>query len=56
METVADMDLYLWHFFLGMPGAMNDLNVMAFSPLFQSMIAGAFSHPITYTVNGVERT
>jgi len=56
METVADMDLYLWHFFIGMPGAMNDLNVMAFSPLFQSMIAGDFPPPITYTVNGVERT
>jgi len=56
METVADMDLYLWHFFIRMPGAMNDLNVMAFSPLFQSLIANAIPLPITYTVDGVERT
>ena len=56
METVADKDLYLWHFFCGLPGAMNDLNVMAFSPLFHSMIAGTFPPPIPYTVNGVERT
>jgi len=56
METVADMDLYLWHFFIWMPGAMNDLNVMAFSPLFQSMIANAIPPLITYTVDGVERT
>jgi len=38
-----------------MPGDMNDWNVMAFSPLFQSMIACAFLSPITYTLNGVER-
>jgi len=56
METVADMDPFLRHFFVAMPGAMNDMNVMAFSPLFQSMIAGAFPSHITGTENGVERT
>jgi len=56
METVADKDMHLWHFYIGLPGAMNDLNVMAFSPLFQSILAGSFPPPISYTVNGVERT
>jgi len=56
METVADKDLYLWHFYTGLPGAMNDLNVMAFSQLFQTMLAGSNPPPISYTVNGVERT
>jgi len=32
METMAVKDLYLWHFYIGLPGTMNDLNVMAFSP------------------------
>jgi len=35
---------------------MNDMSVMAFSPLFQSMIAAAFPPPITCTESGVERT
>jgi len=56
MKPVADTDLYLWLFFIGMPCAMSVLNVMAFSPLFQNMMAGAFPPPITYTVNRVERT
>jgi len=56
METAADTDLYLWHVYIGLPGAMNDLNVLAFSPLFQSMLSGSFPRPISYTVNGVERT
>jgi len=55
METVADKDLYLWHFYIGVSGTMNDLNVMAFSP-FNSMTSGSFPPPISYTVNGVERT
>ena len=56
METVAEKDLYLWHFYIGIRGAMNDLNVMAFFPLFHAMLAGSFPPPISYTVNGVERT
>jgi len=56
MKTVADMDPSLRHFFVAMPGAMNDMNVMAFSPLFQSMIAGAFPPHITGTESGVEWT
>jgi len=27
METVFNEDLYLWHFFIGAPGSLNDLNV-----------------------------
>jgi len=32
METVADKDMYLWHFYVGLPGTMNDLDVMASLP------------------------
>jgi len=56
METVADKHLYRWHFYIGLPGAMNDLNVISFSPLFQFLLAGSFPPPISYTVNGGKRT
>jgi len=56
METVADKDLYLWHFYIGLPGTINQLNTMAFSPFFNSITFGSFLPPIPYTVNGVERT
>jgi len=56
METAADTDLYHWHVYIGLPGAMNDVKVMAVSPLFQSMLSGSFPLPISYTVNCVERT
>jgi len=56
METVADKDLYLWHLCIGLPGEMNNLVVMAFFPLFQSMLVGSFPPPISYTVNRIERT
>jgi len=48
--------MYLWPFYIGLPGAMNDLNVMAFSLLFQSMLAGSFPPPISFPVNCVEHT
>ena len=33
IETVCDEDLYIWHLFVGCPGAYNDKNVLAASPL-----------------------
>jgi len=56
LETVADKELYLWHFYISLPNTINDLNVMAFSPCFNSMTSRSFPPPIPYTVNGVERT
>jgi len=56
METVADKDLYLWHFYIGIPGTMNNFNVTAVSPFSNSMTYGSLPPPIPYTVNGVERT
>ncbi|XP_062030454.1 uncharacterized protein LOC133746262 [Rosa rugosa] len=40
LEAVASYDTWIWHAFFGMPGACNDLNVLAKSPLFDELTAG----------------
>ena len=40
LEAVASYDTWIWHAFFGMPGACNDLNVLAKSPLFDQLTAG----------------
>lgn len=56
METVCDEDLYIWHFYIGCPGSMNDLNVLYTSPLYHSITSGQWPpscHP--YKINGRTR-
>ncbi|XP_024200106.1 uncharacterized protein LOC112203361 [Rosa chinensis] len=36
----ASYDTWIWHAFFGVPGACNDLNVLAKSPLFDDLTAG----------------
>ncbi|XP_004292547.1 PREDICTED: uncharacterized protein LOC101296636 [Fragaria vesca subsp. vesca] len=40
IEAIASYDTWIWHAFFGMPGACNDLNVLAKSPLFDELTAG----------------
>ncbi|XP_062028623.1 uncharacterized protein LOC133744545 [Rosa rugosa] len=40
LEAVASYDTWIWHAFFGMPGACNDLNVLAKSLLFNELTAG----------------
>ena len=35
LEAVASEDLWIWHSFFGLPGSLNDINVLRRSPLFQ---------------------
>ena len=28
LEAVASFDLYIWHAFFGVPGSLNDINVL----------------------------
>jgi len=51
LEAVADSACRFWHFFFGMPGSLNDLNVLDRSPLLNDAIAGR-SASVSYTVNG----
>ena len=34
LEAVASQDLWIWHAFFGLPGSLNDVNVLRRSPLF----------------------
>lgn len=51
LEAVASYDTWIWHAFFGVPGACNDLNVLAQSPLFDNLTGGRSSE-VMFTVNG----
>lgn len=42
LEAVASKSLRIWHAFVGTPGALNDINVLNRSPLFDSYVDGEF--------------
>jgi len=42
METVCDEGPYIWHFFSGAPGNLNDLNVFCISPLYFDVAEGVW--------------
>lgn len=51
LEAVASSDLWVWHSFFGLPGTLNDVNILQRSPLFAKMAEG--NDPSTsFTVNG----
>lgn len=53
MEAICDLDLWIWHIFFGLPGMMNDINIMWMSPLMNDIMNGTFPpHPPSYTING----
>ena len=51
LEAVASFDTWIWHAFFGVPGAQNDLNVLAQSPVFNDVLQGK-APKVTYVVNG----
>ncbi|XP_021975490.1 uncharacterized protein LOC110870616 [Helianthus annuus] len=53
LEAVASQDLWIWHSFFGLPGSLNDLNVLYQSAIFTDFVNG--TGPDTrFTVSGVE--
>ena len=40
LEAVASQDLWIWHAFFGLPGTLNDINVLNRSPLFARIVKG----------------
>lgn len=40
LEAVADHELWFWHAFFGLPGAMNDINVLQRSHVMQNVLEG----------------
>jgi hypothetical protein len=55
LEAVASEDLWIWHSFFGLPGSLNNLNVLRRSPLFQRLKSRT-SPPVEYMVNGNKYT
>ena len=51
LEVVASFDTWIWHAFFGVPGAQNDINVLAQSPVFNDVLQGK-APKVTYEVNG----
>jgi hypothetical protein len=52
---VASQDLWIWHAFFGMPGSLNDINVLNRSPIFAALAKG-HTAPVNFTINGHEYT
>ncbi|XP_031099845.1 uncharacterized protein LOC116004044 [Ipomoea triloba] len=53
LEAVASTDLWIWHAFFGVAGAMNDINVLNQSPLFNDVLQG-YAPEVNFTVNGTD--
>lgn len=51
LEVVASYDLWIWHAFFGLPGSLNDINVLDRSPLFNKLATGN-APPCQFNVNG----
>jgi len=55
LEAVATQNVWIWHSFFGLPGSLNDINVLERSHLFQDLSLGN-AHACEYTVNGHQYT
>ncbi|KAL5570233.1 hypothetical protein UlMin_026808 [Ulmus minor] len=55
LEAVASYDLWIWHAFFGLPGSLNDINVLERSTVFKDLAEGRGPH-INYSINGHEYT
>jgi hypothetical protein len=51
LEASVSYDLWFWHAFFGMPGSMNDINVLQRSPLLHAFLDGSMPE-IRYEING----
>lgn len=51
LEAVASHDLWIWHAYFGLPGALNDINVLDRSPVFSALAAGT-APDVEFVVNG----
>lgn len=51
LEAVATHDLWIWHCFFGLPGALNDINVLDRSFVFDNFLTGE-APKVSYVLNG----
>ena len=55
LKAVASHDLWIWHCFFGLPGSLNDINILQRSHLF-AQVANGKAPACNYTVNGYDYT
>jgi hypothetical protein len=53
LKAVASQDLWIWHCFFGLPGSLNDINVLQRSHIFSNLVSDK-APTYNYTVNGHE--
>ena len=53
LKAVASQDLWIWHAFFGLPGSLNDINVLHRSPVF-TLLANGHAPLVNYIINGHE--
>ncbi|KAM0070165.1 putative harbinger transposase-derived protein [Helianthus debilis subsp. tardiflorus] len=53
LKAVASQDLWIWHAFFGLPGSLNNLNIIYQSQIFKDVVAGT-GPDTSFTVSGVE--
>ncbi|XP_074346075.1 uncharacterized protein LOC141684835 [Apium graveolens] len=51
LEAIASKDLWIWHAFFGLPGSLNDINVLDRSHIFEDLAEGR-GPEVRYTING----
>nr|XP_023874274.1 uncharacterized protein LOC111986818 [Quercus suber] len=55
LEAVASYDLWIWHAFFGLPGSLNDINVLDHSFIFTKLAQG-LAPSVNYSINGHDYT
>jgi hypothetical protein len=53
LEAVTSRDLWIWHCYFGLPGSLNDINVLQRSHIFSNLVSDQ-APACNYTVNGHE--
>jgi hypothetical protein len=53
LEAVVLYDLWIWHVFFGLPGALNNINDLQQSPVFEAIQEGKVPE-VNFTVNGTQ--
>ena len=53
LKAVATDDLWVWHAFFGVPGSLNDINVLKQSYLFTELANGLSTY-VSYKVGNIE--
>jgi hypothetical protein len=56
LEAIANADLYIWYYFFGESGSLNDINILNKSTIVGSILNGTLDLKITpYTINNTHR-